>query len=60
MNKTYKLVNRKEENKIVSRLKKSFLLEDIGIKSNNFKSKIMLSTLVVISAMSLMYYLWRV
>lgn len=51
MNKTYKLVNRK---------KKSFLTEDIGIKSDNFTSVIILSTIIAIGTLFTMYYFWRI
>jgi len=61
MNKTYKIANHiKSENKIITGLKNSFLTEDIGVKSENFTSVILLSTFIAISAMSLMYYFWRI
>ena len=51
MNKTEKLINS---------FKNSFLGADIGIKSENFTSVIILATIIAIGAICLMYYFWRV
>ena len=62
MNKTYKLANHMQtkDNKLITNFKNSFLGADIGIKSDNFKSVITLSTILAISTMFMLYYFWRV
>lgn len=62
MNKTYKLANHMQtkDNKLITNFKNSILGADIGIKSDNFKSVITLSTILAISTMFMLYYFWRV
>ena len=62
MNKTYKLANHMQtkDNKLITSFKNSILGSDIGIKSDNFKSVITLSTIIAISTMFILYYFWRV
>lgn len=60
MNRTYKLVNHKPNNKIISGFKNSFLGADIGVKNENFANVIVLSTIIAIGTICLMYYFWRV
>ena len=42
------------------RKKNTFLTEDIGIKSDNFTSVIILSTIIAIGTLFTMYYFWRI
>ena len=62
MYKTYKLFNnmQNKENKIINSFKNSFLVEDIGIKSDNFKIVLLLSTILAIGTLFTMYFLWRI
>lgn len=59
MDKSYVLV-KNEDNKLTNKIKNSFLGSDIGIKSENFISVILLSTFIAAGALLLMYYSWRI
>lgn len=59
MNKTYVLVKNEDSEKI-NKFKKSLLGTDIGVKSENFTSIILLSTFIAVGTLLLMYYSWRI
>jgi len=62
MNKTYKIANhiQTKDNKLINNFKNSIFGAEIGIKSDNFKSVILLSTILAVGTIFLMYYFWRV
>lgn len=59
MNKTYTLV-KPSQNKIVKGFKNSMFGADIGINSDNFKIKILLSTCIAFGTLITMYFLFRI
>ncbi len=61
LNGNYKLANHnnKKENKFVKRFKGSLLGTDIGVKSGGFSSIAILATVIAISVIAIMYFLWR-
>jgi len=62
MNETYVLANntRKKDNPLVKRFKGSILGTDIGIKSGGFTSIAILATVLAISSLLVMYFMWQV
>lgn len=62
MNETYVLANntRRKENPLVKRFKGSVLGADIGVKSGGFTSIAILATVLAVSALLAMYFLWQV
>ena len=61
LNGNYKLANHnnKKENKFVKKFKGSLLGTDIGVKSGGFSSIAILATVIAISVIAIMYFLWR-
>jgi hypothetical protein len=62
MNKPYILVkpNQNTDNKFIKGFKNSMFGMDIGIKSDNFKIKILLSTVIAFGTLIGIYYLFRI
>lgn len=61
LNGNYCLANHKvkKENFLVKKFKGSILGTDIGIKSGGFTSVAILATVIAISAILIMYFMWR-
>ena len=61
LNGSYCLANRKtrKENVLVKKFKGSILGADIGFKSSGFTSVAILATIVAVSAILIMYFMWR-
>ena len=51
--------NKKKESKFAQRFKGTILGADIGVKSGGFTSVAILATLIAVSAILIMYFLWR-
>lgn len=58
---SYKLANHteKKESKLAKKFKGSILGADIGIKSSGFSNIAILATVIAISALAIMYFMWR-
>ena len=61
LNDHYSLANhhQKEESKFAKKFKKSIFGSDIGVKSEGFTSIAILSTVIVISVLLVLYFIWR-
>ena len=61
MNQKYRLANKTEENqsRLVKKFKGSILGTDIGVKSAGFSNIAILATVIAISALLVMYFMWR-
>ena len=61
LDKKYVLVGRsqKKESKLVKKFKNSLIGADIGVKSSGFSSVAILATVVGLSAMIVIYFIWR-
>ena len=51
--------NKKKESKIVQKFKGTIFGADIGIKSGGFTNVAILATVIAVSAILIMYFLWR-
>ena len=60
MNKTYKLVNHKQENRLTKTFKNSILGMDIGFKNEGIASIITLSTILAVGTLFVMYFMFRI
>jgi len=62
MRDTYVLANhnKKKENALVRKFKGSILGADIGIKSGGFTSVAILATVLAVSALAVLFFMWRV
>ena len=62
MRDTYVLANhnRKKENALVQKFKGSILGTDIGIKSGGFTNVAILAVVLAVSALLVMFFMWRV
>ena len=58
---TYVLANhnKKKQSKIATKFKGTILGRDIGIKSGGFTNVAILATVIAVSAILIMYFLWR-
>ena len=58
---SYKLANHseKKESKLVKKFKGSILGTDIGVKSGGFSNIAILATVIAISVLAIMYFMWR-
>ena len=61
LDKKYVLVGRKEkkESKLVKKFKNSLIGADIGVKSSGFSSVAILATVVALSVVIVIYFIWR-
>ena len=61
LNGNYKLANHsdKKENKLSKKFKNSILGTEIGVKSEGFSNVAILATVIAISAIAIMYFMWR-
>lgn len=61
LNGNYCLANRKtkKDNFLVKKFKGSILGTDIGVKSGGFTSIAILSTVIAVSVILIMYFMWR-
>ena len=61
LNGSYKLANHaaKKESKLAKKFKGSILGAEIGVKSGGFSSVAILATVIAISALAIMYFMWR-
>lgn len=57
----YRLANmtKKKESKLAQRFKGSILGSDIGFKSQGFSSVAILATVIAISVVAILYFMWR-
>ncbi len=51
--------NKKKESKFARKFKGTIFGSDIGIKSSGFTSVAILATVIAVSAILIMYFLWR-
>lgn len=61
LTKKYRLANHteKKQSKLAQKFKGTILGADIGVKSGGFTNIAILSTVIALSAMAIMYFLWR-
>lgn len=61
LNGNYKLANNeaKKESKLAKKFKGSILGTEIGVKSSGFSNVAILATVIAISALAIMYFMWR-
>ena len=51
--------NKKKESRLVQKFKGTIFGADIGIKSGGFTSVAILATVIAVSTLLIMYFLWR-
>lgn len=61
LDKNYVIANHRDkvESKIAKKFKSSILGSDIGIKSGGFSSVAILATVISLSAILVMYFMWK-